>query len=84
MEKKMETTIVYWGLYWDNGKENGNYYIFLVWRDAMRTCLQCRMRCLRPLLTRVRCSTLPSATRSSTCVPAASQEVKAQMPEGNL
>ena len=22
MEKKMETTIVYW----DNGKENGNYY----------------------------------------------------------
>ena len=27
MEKKMETTIVYRGLYWDNGKENGNYYI---------------------------------------------------------
>ena len=26
MEKKMETTIVYWGLYGDNGKENGNYY----------------------------------------------------------
>ena len=25
MEKKMETTIVYWG-YRDNGKENGNYY----------------------------------------------------------
>ena len=25
MEKKMETTIVYWGLYGDNGKENGNY-----------------------------------------------------------
>ena len=22
----METTIVYWGLYWDNGKENGSYY----------------------------------------------------------
>ena len=22
----METTIVYWGLYGDNGKENGNYY----------------------------------------------------------
>ena len=20
----METTIVYWGLYWDNGKEHGN------------------------------------------------------------
>ena len=20
----METTIVYWGLYWDNGKKNGN------------------------------------------------------------
>ena len=27
MEKKMETTILYGGLYWDNGKENGNYYI---------------------------------------------------------
>ena len=29
MEKKMETigiTGVIWGLYWDNGKENGNYY----------------------------------------------------------
>ena len=26
MEKKMETTIVYWGFHWDNGKENGNYY----------------------------------------------------------
>ena len=26
MEKKMETTIVYRGLYRDNGKENGNYY----------------------------------------------------------
>ena len=32
MEKKMETTIVDWGyigvmvLYWDNEKENGNYY----------------------------------------------------------
>ena len=25
----METTILYWGLYWDNGKENGNYYIIL-------------------------------------------------------
>ena len=23
----METTIVYWGLYGDNGKENGSYYI---------------------------------------------------------
>ena len=22
----METTIVYWGIYGDNGKENGNYY----------------------------------------------------------
>ena len=28
MEKKMETTIVYWG-YKDNGKENGNYYSIL-------------------------------------------------------
>ena len=26
MEKQMETTMVYWGLYRDNGKENGNYY----------------------------------------------------------
>ena len=25
MEKKMETTIVSWGLFWDNGEENGNY-----------------------------------------------------------
>ena len=25
----METTIVYWGLYWDNGKQNGNYYIII-------------------------------------------------------
>ena len=25
----METTIVYWGIYWDNGKENGNYYSIL-------------------------------------------------------
>ena len=22
----MEATMVYWGLYWDNGKENGSYY----------------------------------------------------------
>ena len=26
MEKKMETTIVYWGYREHNGKENGNYY----------------------------------------------------------
>ena len=26
MEKKMETTLVYWGVYIDNGKENGSYY----------------------------------------------------------
>ena len=28
MVRKMEATIVYWGcigLYWDNGRENGNY-----------------------------------------------------------
>ena len=25
MEKKMERTMVYWGIYGDNGKENGNY-----------------------------------------------------------
>ena len=30
MEKKMETTIVYWGLYGINGKENGNSYIIPV------------------------------------------------------
>ena len=29
MENKMETTIVYWGLYWDNGKYIGNYYSIL-------------------------------------------------------
>ena len=30
----METTIVYWGLFWDNGKSNGNYYSILgVYRD---------------------------------------------------
>ena len=27
MAKKMETTIVYWGLYWENGKANGTYYL---------------------------------------------------------
>ena len=32
MEKKMETTIVNWGLYWDNGKENGNYWKVMVER----------------------------------------------------
>ena len=26
MEENMETTIVYWGYIWSNGKENGNYY----------------------------------------------------------
>ena len=25
MEMKMETTVVFWGLYGDKGKENGNY-----------------------------------------------------------
>ena len=33
MEKKMETTIVlqaYIGVYWDNGRENANYYNGLV------------------------------------------------------
>ena len=29
MENEMETTIVYWGYIWDNGKENGNYYSML-------------------------------------------------------
>ena len=27
LENKMETTIVYEGLYWDNGKEYGHYYL---------------------------------------------------------
>ena len=33
MEQKMETTIVYWGLYGDNGKENGNHYsiLWFIW-----------------------------------------------------
>ena len=26
MEKKMETTIVFWGYIGNNGKENGNHY----------------------------------------------------------
>ena len=26
LEKKMEATIVYWGFYWDTGKENGSRY----------------------------------------------------------
>ena len=29
MENIMETTIVHWGLYGDNGKENGNHYSIL-------------------------------------------------------
>ena len=29
MEKKMETTTVILGLYWDNGKENGSYHSIL-------------------------------------------------------
>ena len=33
MEKNMETTMLYWSsilrLYWDNGKENGNYHSIL-------------------------------------------------------
>ena len=29
MEKKMDTTIVFWGLHGDNGKENGYYYSIL-------------------------------------------------------
>ena len=32
MEKKMDTTIVYWGLYGENGKENGYYYSILGFR----------------------------------------------------
>ena len=27
MDKKMETTMVFLGLYWDTGKEDGNYYL---------------------------------------------------------
>ena len=29
MEKKMETTLVYWGLCRDNGKETGKYFSIL-------------------------------------------------------
>ena len=29
MEKKMETTIVYWGCIRNHGKENGNYYTII-------------------------------------------------------
>ena len=28
MENKMEATMVYWGLYGDDGKENGSYYMY--------------------------------------------------------
>ena len=28
MEKNRESTVVYWSNYQDNGKENGNYYIY--------------------------------------------------------
>ena len=27
--KNMETTTVYWGYIWDNGKENGKHYLIL-------------------------------------------------------
>ena len=30
VEKKMETTILYRGVYWDSGKENGNNYIIII------------------------------------------------------
>ena len=40
----METTTVYsgclgsyWGLYWDNGKENGNYYSIFGFRVPIQT-----------------------------------------------
>ena len=29
MEKKMEATVVYWGVYRDNGKDNGSYHSIL-------------------------------------------------------
>ena len=41
MEKNMETTIskgyivVIWGVYGDNGKENGNYYILGLYSGYM-------------------------------------------------
>ena len=38
----METTIVYWGLYWGNGKENGNYLacfgVPLLCESSSHTC----------------------------------------------
>ena len=59
MEKKVETTIIYWGnirvivgLYWDNGKENGNYYSILevymenVSKVAMVLRIEVNYRCI--------------------------------------
>ena len=28
MEKKIKITVAYWGFYWDNAKENGNYHLW--------------------------------------------------------
>ena len=33
MENQMETTIVYWGVYRDNGKENGSYHTVRLIRE---------------------------------------------------
>ena len=46
MEKKMETTIMGYigvlgyilGLYWDNGKENGNYYLGFRVSSKVQSC----------------------------------------------
>ena len=35
MAKKMEATIVYWGLYRDNGKENGSYHKGVTYAPVM-------------------------------------------------
>ena len=38
----METTMVYWG-YWDNGKENENYYyiyMYILGCYEFRVCMQ--------------------------------------------
>ena len=40
----METTIVYWGLYGDNGKENGNYYSIIPAQASARSAWQKKLR----------------------------------------
>ena len=39
----METTIVYWRLYWDNGKEHGNYYTGIMEKNMETTIVYWRL-----------------------------------------